>query len=79
MSLTIVLGFHQTNISQIFQFRDRKDAGYLLSPTHEEEITTLVSSTVKSYRDLPIRLYQICRQLTLHIPSLSIPNLRPSS
>jgi len=32
---------------------------YLLSPTHEEEITSLVARTVRSYKDLPLRLYQI--------------------
>ncbi|PVH74709.1 prolyl-tRNA synthetase [Cadophora sp. DSE1049] len=48
--------------SELFHFLDRKDAKYLLSPTHEEEITTLVSSTVKSYKELPIRLYQISRK-----------------
>lgn len=46
---------------QLFRFRDRRDAGYLLAPTHEEEITTLVSSTTNSYRELPLRLYQICK------------------
>lgn len=35
---------------------------YLLSPTHEEEITTLVARTVKSYKELPLRLYQITRK-----------------
>lgn len=30
----------------------------MLSPTHEEEITTLVASTLNSYKDLPLRLYQ---------------------
>ncbi|KAH7330061.1 prolyl-tRNA synthetase-like protein [Rhexocercosporidium sp. MPI-PUGE-AT-0058] len=48
--------------SELFHFSDRKDAKYLLSPTHEEEITTLVSSTVKSYKELPVRLYQISRK-----------------
>ncbi|KAK0104743.1 hypothetical protein ONS95_005013 [Cadophora gregata] len=48
--------------SELFRFSDRKDARYLLSPTHEEEITTLVSSTVKSYKELPVRLYQISRK-----------------
>ena len=45
---------------QLFLFRDRKDNGYLLSPTHEEEITSLVANTIKSYKELPARLYQIC-------------------
>ncbi|KAH8592442.1 hypothetical protein B0O99DRAFT_629750 [Bisporella sp. PMI_857] len=48
--------------SEIFRFRDRKDAGFLLSPTHEEEITNLVSTAVKSYKELPVRLYQISRK-----------------
>ncbi|TDZ22983.1 putative proline--tRNA ligase [Colletotrichum orbiculare MAFF 240422] len=34
----------------------------MLSPTHEEEITSLVASSVKSYKDLPLRLYQITRK-----------------
>lgn len=33
----------------------------MLSPTHEEEITTLVASTLKSYKDVPLRLYQISK------------------
>ncbi|KAL2067083.1 hypothetical protein VTL71DRAFT_1507 [Oculimacula yallundae] len=48
--------------SELFHFSDRKDAKYLLSPTHEEEITTLVSNTVTSYNQLPVRLYQISRK-----------------
>lgn len=48
--------------SELFQFRDRKNVRYLLSPTHEEEITSLVSTAVKSYKELPIRLYQISRK-----------------
>jgi prolyl-tRNA synthetase len=34
----------------------------LLAPTHEEEITSLVARTVKSYKELPLRLYQITRK-----------------
>ncbi|SZE99365.1 unnamed protein product [Blumeria hordei] len=48
--------------SELFRFEDRKSSKYLLSPTHEEEITSLVSSTVKSFKELPIRLYQITRK-----------------
>jgi prolyl-tRNA synthetase len=50
-----------TKRSQLFRFKDRKEVGYLLSPTHEEEITKLVSNSVKSYKELPVRLYQICK------------------
>ena len=49
-----------TSRSQLFRLQDRKGGKYLLSPTHEEEITYLVGSTVKSYKELPLRLYQIC-------------------
>lgn len=31
----------------------------MLSPTHEEEVTLLVANSVKSYKELPLRLYQI--------------------
>ncbi|RYP69665.1 hypothetical protein DL769_005223 [Monosporascus sp. CRB-8-3] len=47
---------------ELFSFADRKNVSYLLAPTHEEEITTLVSRTVKSYKSLPLRLYQIGRK-----------------
>src|SRR6266536_501049 len=52
---------HLLTLLQLFRFKDRKDVGYLLSPTHEEEITSLVSGAVKSYKELPVRLYQICK------------------
>ena len=48
--------------SEFFSFEDRKGSGFLLSPTHEEEITQLVANEVKSYRDLPLRLYQVSRK-----------------
>ncbi|OJI90771.1 hypothetical protein ASPTUDRAFT_37553 [Aspergillus tubingensis CBS 134.48] len=48
--------------SEIFRFQDRKESRFLLAPTHEEEITTLVGHLTKSYRDLPVRVYQISRK-----------------
>ncbi|KAI0828378.1 prolyl-tRNA synthetase [Hypoxylon sp. FL0890] len=47
---------------ELFRLADRKDVPLLLAPTHEEEITTLVSKTIKSYKSLPLRLYQIGRK-----------------
>lgn len=47
---------------ELFRFTDRKGFPYLLAPTHEEEITTLVAKTIKSYKSLPLRLYQINRK-----------------
>lgn len=48
--------------SEFLRLQDRKGAKYLLSPTHEEEITTIVANAVTSYKDLPLRLYQISRK-----------------
>ncbi|KAH6689238.1 prolyl-tRNA synthetase [Plectosphaerella plurivora] len=48
--------------SELFNFQDRRGTGYMLSPTHEEEITSLVANSVKSYKELPLRLYQITRK-----------------
>ena len=43
----------------IFRLKDRKDADYLLGPTHEELFTLLVKDLYSSYKDLPLSLYQI--------------------
>ena len=43
----------------IFRLKDRKDADYLLGPTHEEMFTLLVKDLYSSYKDLPVWLYQI--------------------
>jgi prolyl-tRNA synthetase len=43
----------------LFTLQDRKGRGLCLAPTHEEVITELVARNVKSYRDLPLYLYQI--------------------
>lgn len=43
----------------IFRLKDRKDADYLLAPTHEEVFTLMVKDLYSSYKDLPVTLYQI--------------------
>lgn len=43
----------------IFRLKDRKDADYLLAPTHEEMFTLLVKDLYSSYKDLPLIAYQI--------------------
>lgn len=43
----------------IFRLKDRKDADYLLAPTHEEVFTLLVKDLYSSYKDLPLIAYQI--------------------
>ncbi|CUH96128.1 Proline-tRNA ligase [Propionispora sp. 2/2-37] len=44
---------------EMFRVKDRHDRNFCLGPTHEEMITTLVRADVRSYRQLPLRLYQI--------------------
>jgi prolyl-tRNA synthetase len=43
----------------IFRLKDRKDADYLLAPTHEEVFTLLVKDLYSSYKELPLTIYQI--------------------
>jgi prolyl-tRNA synthetase len=43
----------------LFRLRDRKDADYLLAPTHEELFTLLVKGEYSSYKDYPLALYQV--------------------
>jgi len=45
--------------SELLRFKDRHDRECCLGPTHEEVITDLVRRDVRSYRDLPLNLYQI--------------------
>lgn len=44
---------------ELLRFKDRKDSWFCLGPTHEEVVTALVRDHVKSYKQLPITLYQI--------------------
>jgi prolyl-tRNA synthetase len=44
---------------ELFRLKDRHDRDYCLGPTHEEVITDLVRNEIRSYRQLPINLYQI--------------------
>lgn len=43
----------------MFNLLDRRERQLCLGPTHEEVVTDIVSHQVKSYRDLPLFLYQI--------------------
>jgi len=44
---------------ELFRLKDRHERDFCLGPTHEEVITDLVRQEVKSYRQLPLLLYQI--------------------
>jgi prolyl-tRNA synthetase len=44
---------------QLLKIRDRHDRDFLFGPTHEEVVTDIVRKDVRSYRQLPLNLYQI--------------------
>ena len=44
---------------QLLRFKDRKGADFVIGPTHEEVIVDLVRGDVRSYRQLPLNLFQI--------------------
>ena len=44
---------------ELLRIHDRHDRDFCLGPTHEEVITELVRNEIKSYKQLPINLYQI--------------------
>src|SRR6266498_1351590 len=52
-------GRYQTASEVLFKLHDRTKREWLLGPTHEEVITTLVASEIGSYRQLPKIFYQI--------------------
>ncbi|MBI4338009.1 MAG: proline--tRNA ligase [Chloroflexi bacterium] len=47
----------------LFRLQDRRQRSLVLAPTHEEVITLLASTFVRSYRDLPVTAYQIQTKL----------------
>ena len=44
---------------ELLRFQDRKESWFCLGPTHEEMVTSLVRDNIKSYKNLPLILYQI--------------------
>lgn len=44
---------------EMFRLNDRHNREFCLGPTHEEMVTTLIRDEVRSYKQLPLRLYQI--------------------
>src|SRR5438874_556219 len=52
-------GRYETMKDVFFKARDRAKKEWVLGPTHEEVITTLIASEINSYRQLPKNFYQI--------------------
>lgn len=45
--------------AEMFRLNDRHNRKFCLGPTHEEMVTTLIRSDVRSYRQMPLNVYQI--------------------
>ena len=52
-------GRYETAQDVLFKVRDRAKKEWVLGPTHEEVITTLVAGEINSYRQMPKNFYQI--------------------
>ena len=44
---------------ELLRIQDRHQRDFVLGPTHEEVVTTLVSNELSSYKQLPLNLYQV--------------------
>ena len=44
---------------ELLRIKDRHERDFCLGPTHEEVITDIVRDNVKSYKELPLNIYQI--------------------
>jgi prolyl-tRNA synthetase len=52
-------GRYQTSQGVLFKARDHAKKEWILGPTHEEVVTTLLAGELSSYRQLPKNFYQI--------------------
>ncbi|MCM0598537.1 proline--tRNA ligase [Periweissella fabalis] len=52
-------GRYETYGANLFRLKDRHDRDFILGPTHEETLTQLIRDDIKSYKRLPLSLYQI--------------------
>src|SRR5438270_7545493 len=52
-------GRYETARDVLFKVRDRAKKEWVLGPTHEEVITTLVAGELSSYRQMPKNFYQV--------------------
>jgi prolyl-tRNA synthetase len=44
---------------ELLRFKDRKESEFCMGPTHEETVTDIIRRDVRSYRQMPLNLYQV--------------------
>ncbi|MDF7636814.1 proline--tRNA ligase [Leuconostocaceae bacterium ESL0958] len=52
-------GRYATYGQDLYKFHNRQDRPFILGPTHEETFTELLGADIKSYKKLPLLVYQI--------------------
>jgi len=52
-------GRYETYGEDLYKLKNREKSDFILGPTHEETFTSIVRDSVKSYKQLPLNLYQI--------------------
>ena len=51
-------GRYQTYGQDLYKFKNRQDRDFILGPTHEETFTELIGNDIKSYKKLPLLVYE---------------------
>ncbi|QER67638.1 proline--tRNA ligase [Paucilactobacillus nenjiangensis] len=52
-------GRYETYGDNLFKLKDRHEREFILGPTHEETFTEIIRDSIKSYKKLPLTLYQL--------------------
>ncbi|SJZ75203.1 prolyl-tRNA synthetase [Pilibacter termitis] len=52
-------GRYDTYGDDLYKLKNREQSDFILGPTHEETFTQLIRDEIKSYKRLPLNLYQI--------------------
>lgn len=52
-------GRYEAYGDNLFKLKDRRDRDFILGPTHEETFTEVIRDSIKSYKKLPLVVYQL--------------------
>ena len=52
-------GRYESYGDNLFKLKDRRDRDFILGPTHEETFTEVLRDSIKSYKKLPLVVYQL--------------------
>lgn len=52
-------GRYESYGDNLFKLKDRRDRDFIMGPTHEETFTEVIRDSIKSYKKLPLVVYQL--------------------